>query len=136
MAKGKISFMDGFKFGLGFTAAGAIVGAGVAMIGSAMGISALSRAKSPAAPALPSGTAGFDAYEFAAGEARRIGQTELPEREFRERLGQDLPEREFKERLAAYEFETGEARRIGAAPTPQDEFPSMSLRGEGDEFPA
>ena len=139
MAKDKVSFMDGFKFGLGFTAAGAVVGGVAALVGSALGIAFLKRTSA--------GTAGFGLVYESDSEVRRIGQSELPEAQFKERLGQELPEEEFKmnPRLAEYEtdserrrigeYETdSEQRRIGAAATPQDEFPSMSLRGEGDEF--
>jgi hypothetical protein len=134
----KISFMDGFKFGLGFTAAGAVVGGVAALVGSALGIAFLKRTSA--------GTAGFNSYEFEASEARRIGQTEMPEEEFkmnpklsayemdseRRRIGEYEMDSE-RRRIGEYEMDS-EERRIGAAATPQDEFPSMSLRGEGDEF--
>jgi hypothetical protein len=138
---GKLTFRGAVVIGMGIATGSAIVGAGIGVLAKMLGGLGLKKSGAAAkATTTPAGTAGFGLVYETEGEARRIGQTELPEREFRERLGigayemsvsearrvGELPEREFKERLAAYDMDN-EARQIGADPSPESEFPSQAL---------
>jgi hypothetical protein len=125
---------------MGIATGSAIVGAGIGFLAKVLGGLGMKKPVAAVKPAMtPAGTAGFGLLYEADPEDQYMGQSELPEEQFKERLGSyemsvsearrvgDLPEREFKERLASYEMDEREARRIGAAATPQDEFPPMGL---------